>query len=411
MTKEPKTNVLIWVHDFPAISETFIRNHVVALLDRGLNVFIYTKHKRPDQQEALIGFEAFNLYDKCFSNHDILHKNKPKRFLKAFGILFKSLVQGGTLKYLKSLNVFKYGASALNLQNFYLTHFLRENKIAIVHAHYGFMGNEAVFVKNIGLPVGLFVTFHGVDIREGLKPGNETIYKELFAKADKILSISKYNTQALLKMGAQESKLAPLPNGVDMQSFTPGTQKNDEEVHILNVGRHMKIKGNDLAIRAFKILCDRFPDEKLILDLVGDGPMRDDLTSLARELNLENNIVFHGWQSSSDIKKHYQEARFYLLPSRGEALPTVLLEAQSCALPVVATRVGSVEDMLPEGNCIVDSGHEELLADGMIAMMNKRNQWKSIGERNRNHIVKNYDEHMLMERLVVLYQEAGLKTK
>ncbi len=405
MTEDRKTNVLIWVHDFPAISETFIRNHIVALLQQGIETHIYTKHKRPDQMEALKGFEAYDLYNKCFSNHDLLDKSKAKRFLKALGIFLSSLFKGGFFGYLKTLNFFKYGKSALNLQNFYLLRFLKEHKITVIHAHYGFMGNEAIFVKESGLSIGLFVTFHGVDIREGVKPGNETIYKKLFAKADRILSISNYNTEALLQMGASQDKLVSLPNGVDTQEFVAGSNANKEGIHVLSVGRHMKVKGNDLAIKAFKILCKRYENELLTLHLVGDGPLRDDLVALTKELNLTDRIVFHGWQSSVEIKKHYQKADFYLLPSRGEALPTVLLEAQSCELPVVATNVGAVKDMLPEGNCIVEPENETALAEGMMAMMKQRNQWKSIGATNREHIVENYDAQMLMKKLITLYQE------
>ncbi|MBX2826559.1 MAG: glycosyltransferase family 4 protein [Flavobacteriaceae bacterium] len=406
---EQKTNVLIWVHDFPAISETFIRSHIVGLIDKGCQVQVYTKLKRKDQMDALKGFEEYDLYNKCISNQDLLLSNKLKRFFGALGILVSKLGRKGFFKYLKTLNFLKYGKSSLNLQNFYLLKFIEENEINIVHAHYGFMGNEAVFLKDVGAQIGLFTTFHGVDIREGLKPGKEAMYKKLFSKADRLISISKYNTESLLKMGASASKMVSLPNGIDTAYFSPKAIEETDTINILTVGRLMEVKGQDIALKALKLLLGAQPDLSVILHLVGDGPMRNKLTKLLDELEISKHVVFHGWKSSEEIRTRYQNADLYLLPSRSEALPTVLLEAQSCGLPILATDVGSVRDMLPEGNIIVNSGSEDSLAQGMTEMLSRRKEWETLGNRNRNHVMVNYDAASILEKLLTLYNEYHLK--
>ncbi|MDC8006284.1 glycosyltransferase [Aureisphaera galaxeae] len=406
---EQKTNVLIWVHDFPAISETFIRNHIVGLLDKGCSVHIYTKHKHPNQIDALKGFEAYDLYGKCISNHDLLKRNKAKRFLKTLGLLFSKLGSKKFFWLLKSLNFFRYGSKSLNLQNFYLLQFILKSKIDVVHAHYGFMGNDAVFLKEVGVPIRLFTTFHGVDIREGLQ--TKGIYKKLFAKADGIISISKYNTDSLLQMGANENTLVSLPNGIDTDFFPMKPSGERDGIHILSVGRFMNVKGYDLAIIAFKRVCERFDKETITLHLIGDGPFRNSLTEMVKELGLEDQVIFHGWQTSEAIKEHYQNADFYVLPSRGEALPTVLLEAQSCGLPIVATDVGSVREMLPEKNIVVPSESVDALAQGMLDMLQRKDEWQEMGTMNRNHVVAHYDASSILEKLVSLYHRPSKKSK
>ncbi|GAB5400445.1 MAG: hypothetical protein Aureis2KO_20300 [Aureisphaera sp.] len=308
-------------------------------------------------------------------------------------------------RYIKTLNFFKFGRASLQFQNFYLLRFIQNNKIDIVHAHYGFIGNEAVFLKEIGLPIAFITTFHGVDIREGLKPENKGIYNKLFRHVDGIISISNYNTRALKEMGAVDSKLVSLPNGIDTAYFSPSMEVNEEGIHILSVGRLMKVKGYDVAISAFKMVCEQYHEQALTLHLVGDGPLQASLVELTKQLQIEDRVVFHGWQPSKVIKELYQKADLYLLSSRGEALPTVLLEAQSCGLPVVATDVGSVRDMIPKENCIVIPENTEALANGILQMLSQRENWEKIGSDNRNHVLTHYDEDVIMEKLLTLYKE------
>jgi len=111
------------------------------------------------------------------------------------------------------------------------------------------------------------------------------------------------------------------------------------------VGRLAVEKGQDLALRALAALGTGEPN--LVLVLVGDGPERNALEALAGQLGLSGRVLFTG--ARPDVRQLYQAFDLVLLPSRSESLPMVLLEAGTAGVPVLATRVGGMPEVVEDG--------------------------------------------------------------
>src|SRR5690606_38443604 len=104
------------------------------------------------------------------------------------------------------------------------------------------------------------------------------------------------------------------------------------------------IKGHDVLLDAWPRVVAENPGAELII--VGDGDRRSDLEKQAAAAGVAGSVSFPGQQSPEEVRRLLSKARLFALPSRSEALPLALLEAMACGLPVVATAVGGIPDLL-----------------------------------------------------------------
>ncbi len=174
---------------------------------------------------------------------------------------------------------------------------------------------------------------------------------------DEVIVVSPTLYDHCLKLGISADRLTYIPNAIRPEEYvrrqTPLQAKS--QLSILTedqpsaslvigvVGRLSIEKGVDRAVKAMPHL----PHAQL--HLIGDGPQRESLERLARQLNVHDRVVFHGWQTSS--QRFYEAMDLLLLPSHTEGLPNVVLEAMAMGVLVAATDVGGVRDLLDDGRC------------------------------------------------------------
>lgn len=397
-------NVLFWVDKFPTYSETFIRDQIVALINIGNDVYIYSENGINFLEiESLKGFETYNLKNKIINDSSLINKSKRKRGYLAFKILIHSIFTKKFNYYLKTLNKSKYGYQSKSLKLFFLVHFLLKNKIEIIHAHFGTNGLTASKFKEIGLPLKLFTTFHGYDIRLG-QTQNKNFYSELFKHANGIISISNYNRINLMAFGVKKKQLIDLSNGVDVNYFKKENKSiSSTNIKILTVARLVDDKALDIALKSLALIINNNPNLNFNYLIIGDGILFEELKSLAIQLNIDKHVTFYGKGNSSEVKVAMVTSDLFLLSSKNEALPTVLLEAQSCELPVLATNVGSVKDIVKAG-LVVAPNNIESFSKGLQKMIDNRSNWSKMGKDGRDYVVKNHDIFKKTKELLELYK-------
>jgi phosphatidyl-myo-inositol alpha-mannosyltransferase len=135
-----------------------------------------------------------------------------------------------------------------------------------------------------------------------------------------------------------------IPNGVRVSDFATATPHRETEPYLLAVGRHVPQKGFDVLIRAVRLLADA-GDDPLVL-LAGDGPERPSLERLVGELDLAARVRFLGVTDRERTASLFRGAAGFVLPSRHEPFGIVNLEAMAAGTPVIASRVGGVEDFV-----------------------------------------------------------------
>jgi glycosyltransferase involved in cell wall biosynthesis len=194
--------------------------------------------------------------------------------------------------------------------------------------------------------------------------------------ADKIIVISQATKEYVLKLGAKPSKIKVVYNGVDLARFRPIKGKRaemrtklgvpEEAVVVLTVRRLVYKNGVDTLLDCAKMAIKKNP--KIVFLVVGKGPDSDSVISQINQLGLEANFKLAGFVSDQDLPGYYNAADLFVLPSKsGEGLPLVALEAMACGLPIVATDVGGIREiLLDDYGKLVPSNNPELLAEAVL---------------------------------------------
>lgn len=154
-------------------------------------------------------------------------------------------------------------------------------------------------------------------------------------------------------------------NGVDVDHFAP-VQRVWQPPHLLFVGRVVYQKGIDLLLEALADLRE-CPWK---LTIVGDGNQRETLTRYAAEMGIGERVHFEGWLQGQGLLRAYHKANLFVLPSRHEGMPNVVLEAMAAGLPVIASRVaGSEELVIPEESGLLVPANDVLALRQALARL------------------------------------------
>ena len=251
----------------------------------------------------------------------------------------------------------------------------------LIDAHWGYPDGFAAYLLGrwFGLPV--VVTVRGSDVnlfmRETLRGW---LMRRSLARVERIIAVSDALRRSLEQHGIPPHKIAVIRNGVDTEQFAPREQAGarrtlglDPQTQlILFVGNLVPIKGPDVLIEAFA----RLRDNSARLVYIGAGAMREALMRRVRELpeSVATRISFAGAQAHATIPVWLAAADVLCLPSRNEGLPNVAIEAMACGRPVVAARVGGVEEVIvsQEFGLTVPSEDPEALRAALETALGRR---------------------------------------
>jgi len=245
---------------------------------------------------------------------------------------------------------------------------------------------------------------------------NIPVQRFVWGLCTQILSVSKtHRGKIATTVGFSPEKIKVIPNGVDTRRFSPGRDRDKNKILlgfkpqnkiIGTVGRLVPVKNQQMLIQAFATFVDRCPDAKLIL--VGDGPLRNELTQLASSLGITHHVHFLGRRS--DVPVVLQAMDLFVLPSISEGMSNTILEAMSCGLPVVATNVGGNPEIIRDNATgrLVQSGNVEELATVLTFLFDHPDQLQEMGRSSRKHIEDNYSIQTMINNYERLYQELYL---
>ena len=226
---------------------------------------------------------------------------------------------------------------------------------------------------------------------------------------DAFIAVAEPHARYLIaKEGCTAAKVRVIPNGVDVETFGPRPPSDSlrEEIGIEPGAPVAAIlaalrpeKNHELFLRAAALVHKEIPEARFVI--IGDGPRRAGLETLARELSLDASVRFLG--TRADVPELLALADVMLLTSHMEANPVSILEAMAAEKPVVATRVGSVETAVLDGQTgyLVAPGAAEELAGRVVELLRDRPRAAAMGRAGRQHVLR----HASVQHMVEGYQD------
>ena len=223
-------------------------------------------------------------------------------------------------------------------------------------AFFGIPSAPAAWTLKLLRKVPYIVSLRGGDV-PGFLPRDLALYHRLASPAIRFLwrraGAVVANSEGLRKLAltaAPEHKVDMIPNGVDTRIFRPAPDAagaaDGAPLRLLFAGRLTRQKGVDILIEALKGLSPSLPWR---LRIAGDGPEKAALHQQAQEAGVLDRVEFAGWLTREDIPGSYRQADVFVLPSRDEGMPNVILEAMASGLPVVATRIAGNDELVRDG--------------------------------------------------------------
>lgn len=190
--------------------------------------------------------------------------------------------------------------------------------------------------------------------------------------------------------------------------FGPSDNMDSREIEIICTSRLAAYKGIDILLHAFAMAIEREP--KLRLTLAGSGHLAAELKMLARELGIHRSVRFLGAVPPNEIFAALRHADIAVLPSRSEGLPLALLEAMSCARPIIATRAGGMPEVIDNGEngLLVSIEDADALADALILLAGDAGLRDRLGAAAlRSFEASHHHESHVIPEMLALYRQAA----
>jgi colanic acid/amylovoran biosynthesis glycosyltransferase len=393
------------VRAYPTVSETFIRDQIEGLAERGHSVDVISLYAGASVEAGGPGRHVRYLIGPELPLAGAL--------ARAAGRVVRSLASPAVLARLTptALTHPVVAAEAVHaiprLRN-------ATPVYDVVHAHFGPTGLLALELRRLGLLRGALVTtFHGVDVTRYPAARGPGVYRPLFARGELFTANSGFTEGRALTLGAPRGRLFRLPVGVDLSRipFRPRTPRPGEPVRLLSVGRLEAVKGFRYGLEALARLSDGGIEARYTV--IGGGRLEGDLRRRAAELKIAARVSFAGALSFDAVLAEYARHDLFLMPGivtedgQTEAQGRVLIEAQASGMPVVASDVGGIpETLAPGAGRLVPPGDAAGLAAAIRELVEAGDGWPAMGEAGRRHVEECCDQEALLQRLIDLYHTA-----
>lgn len=275
--------------------------------------------------------------------------------------------------------------------------FCQQHAVATINPHYP---TEATLLleplaRAHGVQAPLVVSFHGADLTglQATPPHTQRAWNELLRRAGAVVACSA----ALADRVAGSFGVAPtvVHNGIDAAAFVrmagPRQPQAGGRRTILSVGKFEHKKGQDVLLEAFASLAARHANVDLLLVGATDAAL-EPLRRRCAELGLNARVAFKPDTPHPEVARLFAAAHLFALPSRQEPFGIVLLEAGCLALPVVATRVGGIPEILEDGVTarLVPPDDAPAMAAALEAMLVDPAAAQAMGERLQSHVNRSF---------------------
>ncbi len=239
-----------------------------------------------------------------------------------------------------------------------------------------------------------------------------TLLSKLLRKVDAFVAISEEIKEGLLKDGVKAARIWRIPNFVDLRQYRKVSLpeklqlkrrlKLPEGILVIYSGRFVQRKGINYLLEAWIEVQRQFPQARLLL--LGDGQTLEDTKRYAEKLGISKTVLFLG--HVNNVQDYLCSADLFVLPSLQEGLPNALLEAMAAGLPVVATRIGGVEDIVEneKNGLLVPPADSKALAEAIKRLLSNKALAEHLARSGYSTIKKHYSLDSIVKKYLKLYR-------
>lgn len=301
----------------------------------------------------------------------------------------------------------------INLKINYRTHWniyyflvILSVKPEIIHAHFSGAGEDSLLSAKM-LKIPMVVNFYGIETNHHIH--DLTMVKgirKLYAKTDGLICSSNYMKSEMIKSGCPENKISVVRCGIDQKIFDGEPTKLDDSVKLslISIARLHPEKGIEYLVEACSLLeKESIVDWELII--VGEGPSRESIEKLIRELGVESKIKILGHQNQSQIVDLLRKSHLHILASIKETQGVALIEAQATCTPVIASNVGGIPESLLDGETgfLVQPKYPYGIVEKIKYFMENPSEIDRMGKNGREFIINNFSRTSEYKQLAKLY--------
>jgi len=313
--------------------------------------------------------------------------------------------------------LFEYPPYALALAS-KLCEVAHSESLDLIHMHYAIPHAVSAYLAREMCKASRYLPFvttlHGTDITlVGRDPSFLPITRFGIEQSDRVTAISNYLRQATLDTFAVSTPIEVIYNFIDSEFYRrrpdPSLKKRlapGGEKIILHISTFRPIKRITDCIEVLARIRAEGPNARLVM--CGDGPERAEAEAVATRLNVSDDVIFAGQQPQSMIREYLSIADLLLLPSQSESFGLVALEAMACEVPVIATRVGGLPELVEDGatGFLFPVGDVNAMAAGAISLLSNQALTQQFGRLAREVAITRFSAERIIPEYEALY--AGL---
>lgn len=279
----------------------------------------------------------------------------------------------------------------------------------IVHSH-GYKPNIYAILSLGTAGAKLVSTCHGyVDDTRAMRL-NEKLNRFLLRRYHAVVAVSREVRDGLIRSGVPVGVASVIPNGINCDAFVdavPSLSRERAGFLVGFVGRLVPIKNPEAFIAVAREVVSQMPSVRFAF--VGEGPERSKLESLRDQWGLNDSVCFVGFRQ--DMPGVYASLDALVLPSIHEGMPMTILEALAAGVPVVASRVGAVADVITDGETgiLVDQGNQRELCSGVMRILQDRDLAHQLGSAGQRWVREHFSNKTMAREYLSLYQRCGIR--
>jgi colanic acid/amylovoran biosynthesis glycosyltransferase len=386
---------------YPRATDTFIQREVAGLRRRGFDVRTFSVRRSGDDHDV-----SPEVVAEKRNTHYLLPAT-PTRLIYANTVAFMRAPQRYLAALVLALKTHRPGLRGFALQLAYfqeavlLSLQLRRQGITHLHDHGGDTSGTVTLLAGALARVGYSITIHGPFIF--FDPTHWAL-REKLRHSRFIVCISHYCRSQLMLFSdpADWDRLRVVRCGVDVGSFLYAAVRQQVR-EVLYLGRLSVEKGLPVLLESVRFLLAR--GYKIRLTLAGDGADRKALEELARRLGIYDHLVFAGFVGQDRVREYLRQSDMLVLPSFAEGVPVSLMEAMACGVPVLATYVGGIVELVdPETTgLLVPAGDSAALSQAIMRYCDDFELRQRVSRSARDKIVSAFNLDAEIDKLAELF--------